>query len=230
MLALDLWPALHHAPNPLAAQPLIGAKPSLRGVAHAAKIGAANRKPSMKFCSQCGSAVTQRIPEGDNRLRFVCSQCETIHYQNPNIVAGCLPVWGDQVLLCRRAIEPRRGYWTLPAGFMENGETLEQAACRETDEEACARVSELSLYTLFDLPHISQVHVFFRAQLADLAFSAGEESLEVRLFAQNEIPWAELAFPTVGRTLEYFFADRLEQHYPVRNEFVGPLFPRQPDT
>jgi len=184
----------------------------------------------MKFCSQCGNAVTQRIPEGDNRLRFVCTQCQTIHYQNPNIVAGCLPVWGDQVLLCRRAIEPRRGYWTLPAGFMENGETLEQAACRETDEEACARVGELSLYTLFDLPHISQVHVFFRAQLADLDFAAGEESLEVRLFAQNEIPWAELAFPTVGRTLEYFFADRLEQHYPVRNEFVGPLFARQPDT
>lgn len=177
----------------------------------------------MKFCSQCGNPVTQLIPQGDNRLRYVCGACEFIHYQNPNIVAGCLPVWGDRVLLCRRAIEPRRGYWTLPAGFMENGETLEQAASRETEEEACARVRQLALYTLFDLPHISQVHVFFRAELADLDFAVGEESLEVRLFEQNEIPWSQLAFPTVNRTLECYFADRLGQHYPVRNEFLPPL-------
>ncbi|WP_213877255.1 NUDIX hydrolase [Pseudomonas sp. dw_358] len=180
----------------------------------------------MKFCSQCGHPVTQRIPEGDNRLRFVCTQCDVIHYQNPNIVAGCVPVWGDQVLLCRRAIEPRLGYWTLPAGFMENGETLAQAAARETDEEACARVSGLELYTLFDLPHISQVHVFFRAQLVDLDFAVGPESLEVQLFDERSIPWAELAFPTVGRTLECFFADRAHQHYPVRNEYLPPLLSR----
>jgi ADP-ribose pyrophosphatase YjhB (NUDIX family) len=184
----------------------------------------------MKFCSQCGNPVAQRIPAGDNRLRFVCGHCEFIHYQNPNIVAGCLPVWGEQVLLCRRAIEPRLGYWTLPAGFMENGETLAQAAARETDEEACARVHNLSLYTLFDLPHISQVHVFFRAELTDPDFAAGEESLEVKLFHQNEIPWSELAFPTVGRTLECYFADRLEQHYPVRNEFLGPLLAVKPQN
>lgn len=182
----------------------------------------------MKFCSQCGNPVTQQIPEGDSRPRYVCGHCGVIHYQNPNIVAGCVALWGDQVLLCRRAIEPRSGYWTLPAGFMENGETLMQAASRETDEEACARVGDLQLYTLFDLPHINQVHVFFRATLADLDFAVGPESLEVKLFTQAQIPWSELAFPTVGRTLEYFFADRMERHYPVRNETLGPLLAQLP--
>ncbi|MGH8433901.1 MAG: NUDIX hydrolase [Pseudomonas sp.] len=177
----------------------------------------------MKFCSQCGGPVMQRIPEGDDRPRFVCTDCQTIHYQNPRIVAGCVPVWGEQVLLCRRAIEPRRGYWTLPAGFMENGETMAQAAARETLEEACARVQQLSLYTLFDLPHISQVYVFFRAALADLDFAVGAESLEVKLFHERDIPWSELAFPTVGRTLECFFADRVAQTYPVRNEPIEAL-------
>lgn len=183
----------------------------------------------MKFCSQCGKPVSQRIPKGDSRLRFVCDHCQTIHYQNPNIVAGCVPVWGTQVLLCRRAIEPRLGYWTLPAGFMENGETIEQAACRETLEEACARVRALSIYTLIDVPHISQVHVFFRAELQDLDFCAGEESLEVRLFEESEIPWSELAFRTVRRTLECYFADRRTQAFPVRSEAVAPQAPL-PDT
>lgn len=177
----------------------------------------------MKFCSQCGGPVVQRIPDGDNRLRHVCESCHTVHYQNPRIVAGCLPVWGEQVLLCRRAIDPRKGYWTLPAGFMENGETMEQAASRETLEEACARVRNLSLYTLFDLPHISQVYTFFRAELVDLDFAAGDESLEVRLFHEREIPWSKLAFPTVGRTLECYFADRAGQVFPVRNEPIAPL-------
>ena len=172
----------------------------------------------MKFCSQCGNPVSQKIPQGDNRLRHVCDQCQTIHYQNPRIVAGCLPVWKKQVLLCRRAIQPRYGLWTLPAGFMENGETIEQAAIRETLEEACARVRDLQLYTLFDLPHINQVYMLFRAELADLDFAAGEESLEVQLFDEVDIPWSELAFPTIGRTLEYFFTDRLTEVYPLRNE------------
>ena len=179
--------------------------------------------PRMNFCSQCGHPVTQRIPDGDSRLRFVCDHCQTIHYQNPNIVAGCLPTWGTQVLLCRRAIEPRLGYWTLPAEFMENGETVQQAAERETAEEACARVRNLSLYTLIDVPHISQVHVFFRAELADPDFAAGIESLEVRLFEEADIPWSELAFRTVGRTLECFFADRRAGLYPVRSESIPPL-------
>ncbi|BBP75056.1 NUDIX domain-containing protein [Pseudomonas gingeri NCPPB 3146 = LMG 5327] len=183
----------------------------------------------MKFCSQCGKPVSQRIPEGDTRLRFVCDHCQTIHYQNPNIVAGCLPVWGSQVLLCRRAIEPRLGFWTLPAGFMENGETVEDAARRETFEEAYARVRNLSIYTLIDVPHINQVHVFYRAELADLDFRAGTESLEVRLFEEHEIPWSELAFRTVGRTLECFFADRLTQQFPVRSEAVPPMMPKAAD-
>ncbi|MBU2331577.1 MAG: NUDIX hydrolase, partial [Gammaproteobacteria bacterium] len=161
----------------------------------------------MKYCNQCGDPVLVRVPDGDNRPRFVCDSCQTVHYQNPRIVAGCVPVWDDRVLLCRRAIEPRRGYWTLPAGFMENGETMQQAAERETLEEACARVRDLQLYTLFDLPHINQVYMFFRAELVDLDFCAGDESLEVKLFHQQDIPWSELAFPTIGRTLECFFAD-----------------------
>lgn len=177
----------------------------------------------MKFCSQCGAPVSLRIPGGDNRPRYVCDRCHTVHYQNPRIVAGCLPVWEGRILLCRRAIQPRQGFWTLPAGFMENGETLEQAAARETLEEACARVHDLQLYTLFDLPHISQVYLFFRAELADLDFRAGEESLEVQLFEESDIPWRELAFPTVGRTLECYFADRVEQNFPVRNEAIAPM-------
>ncbi|WP_459206550.1 NUDIX hydrolase [Pseudomonas sp. MLB6B] len=177
----------------------------------------------MNFCSACGNPVIQRIPEGDSRLRFVCPNCHTIHYQNPNMVAGVLPIWGSQVLLCRRAIEPRRGFWTLPAGFMENGETLEQAARRETEEEACARVGAANLYQLFDLPHINQVHVFFRAELQDLDFAVGVESLEVRLFEEHEIPWDHLAFRTVARTLQCYYRDRIEQHYPVVHEYVQPM-------
>ncbi|MDL2200004.1 NUDIX hydrolase [Halopseudomonas aestusnigri] len=170
----------------------------------------------MKFCSECGQGVTARVPDGDTRSRFVCDHCQTIHYQNPRIVAGCLAVHGQQVLLCRRAIEPRRGFWTLPAGFMENGETTEEAALRETWEEARARLQQQELYMLFNLPHINQVYMFFRGELADLEFSAGEESLEVRLFHEHEIPWDELAFPTVGKTLKQYFLDRQEQSFPVR--------------
>jgi ADP-ribose pyrophosphatase YjhB (NUDIX family) len=177
----------------------------------------------MNFCSACGQPVIQRIPEGDSRLRYVCEHCQTIHYQNPNIVAGVLPIWGSKVLLCRRAIEPRRGFWTLPAGFMENGETTDAAARRETVEEACARVGEMSLYQLFDLPHINQVHLFFRAQLADLDFAVGQESLEVRLFEEEEIPRGELAFRTVTRTLECYYRDRIRQHFPIGHEYLPPM-------
>jgi ADP-ribose pyrophosphatase YjhB (NUDIX family) len=174
----------------------------------------------MKFCSHCAGPLNQCIPAGDNRLRHVCSHCQAVHYQNPRIVAGCLPVWGRQVLLCRRAIQPRRGYWTLPAGFMENGETLQQAAMRETLEEANARVHNLQLYTLFDLPQINQVYLFFRAELGEAVFAPGEESLEVQLFDETDIPWSELAFPTIGRTLECYFSDRVADVYPIRNEAI----------
>lgn len=175
---------------------------------------------TMKFCSHCGHPVSERIPVGDDRPRFVCDQCNTVHYQNPRIVAGCLPVYRQQVLLCRRAIEPRQGFWTLPAGFMENGETIEQAALRETWEEAQARVREQQLYTLFNLPHINQVYMFFRAELCDLDFGPGEESLEVRLFDEEEIPWEQLAFPTIGKTLRHYFSDRQQQAFPVRMQDI----------
>jgi ADP-ribose pyrophosphatase YjhB (NUDIX family) len=177
----------------------------------------------MKFCSHCAGPLIQRIPAGDNRLRHVCSKCEAVHYQNPRIVAGCLPVWGDQVLLCRRAIEPRRGYWTLPAGFMENGETLEQAAARETHEEACARVRDLAaVHPVRPAAYQPGVPVLSR-RTGRPGLRPGEESLEVQLFHEPDIPWSELAFPTVGRTLECYFADRRRHVYPVRNEPLEPL-------
>lgn len=170
----------------------------------------------MKFCSHCGSRVRIGIPAGDNRERFLCDSCGAIHYQNPKIVAGCIATWEDQVLLCRRAIEPRYGLWTVPAGFMENGETTYQGAIRETAEEANARVAVDDLYITVNLPHVNQVYMLFRGTLLDLDFSAGEESLEVRLFGQNDIPWEDLAFPTVSLALEQFFADRANGSYPVR--------------
>ncbi len=161
----------------------------------------------MKFCSGCGAPLMRKIPQGDNRERFVCSECEAIHYQNPKIVAGCVPEWEGRVLLCRRAIEPRHGYWTLPAGFMENDETAVEAASRETLEEANARVEILGLYTLFNLPHINQVYMLFRARLLDIDYTPGEESLDVELFDVDAIPWQELAFPTILHTLEYYQQD-----------------------
>lgn len=178
----------------------------------------------MKFCSQCGSTVELRIPEGDNLPRFVCSQCTTIHYQNPKIVAGCIPEWEDKILLCRRAIQPQYGYWTLPAGFMENNETTAGAAQRETREEANANVEIISLYAMFDIPHISQVYLMFRARLLDLKFNAGEESLEVKLFNEHEIPWNELAFPVINETLLHYYQDRQHNRFDLRH---GRIPPRQ---
>jgi ADP-ribose pyrophosphatase YjhB (NUDIX family) len=171
---------------------------------------------SLNYCSQCGHPVAQKIPTGDNRLRFVCNQCETVHYQNPRIITGCLPIHGDRVLLCRRSIEPRAGLWTLPAGFLENGETTSAGAERETLEEANARVDIIDLYTLFSLPHISQVYMFFRAHLKDLNFSPGEETLETRLFHEADIPWDELAFPVITETLRHYFRDRTTDTFDVR--------------
>jgi ADP-ribose pyrophosphatase YjhB (NUDIX family) len=166
----------------------------------------------MKFCSECAHPVTVAIPEGDNRPRYVCTQCGTIHYQNPKMVIGSIPVWEQdgelRVLLCKRAIEPRYGYWTLPAGFMENEETTGQAAVRETEEEAGANVELGNLFTLLNVAHVHQVHLFYLARLLDLDFAPGIESLDVRLFAEHEIPWDDLAFPTIRTTLELFFADR----------------------
>lgn len=162
----------------------------------------------MNFCSDCGAGVTLRVPDGDSVARYVCVTCGTIHYQNPKVVVGCIPEWGEKILLCRRAIEPRHGKWTLPAGFLENGETAGQGALRETLEEANARVEIGALYTFYNLPGINQIYILFRGRLLDLDFSPGEESLEVRLFDEHEIPWDELAFPTISETLKHYYADR----------------------
>jgi ADP-ribose pyrophosphatase YjhB (NUDIX family) len=165
----------------------------------------------MKFCSECANPVSFIVPPDDNRPRFVCSNCGTIHYQNPKMVIGSIPVWEEdgklQILLCKRAIEPRYGFWTLPAGFMENNETTEQAAKRETEEEAGANIELQGLFSLLNVPHVHQVHMFYRAKLLDLNYAAGTESLEVKLFAEKDIPWDDLAFPTVSNTLKFFFAD-----------------------
>jgi ADP-ribose pyrophosphatase YjhB (NUDIX family) len=170
----------------------------------------------MKYCSECAHPVALAIPEGDNRPRYVCAKCDAIHYQNPKLVIGSLPVWEGEdgaelkVLLCKRAIEPRYGYWTLPAGFMENNETTTEAAIRETEEEAGANIELGGLFTLLNVAHVHQVHLFYLARLRDLNFSAGIESLDVRLFSESEIPWDDLAFPTIRTTLELFFADRIK--------------------
>ncbi len=181
----------------------------------------------MKFCSACGSdRVEFRIPDGDNLARFICAACGTIHYQNPKVVVGCLPEWEDRVLLCKRAIEPRLGLWTLPAGFLENGETVAAGAARETLEEAGARIEIGPLYTMISLPHISQIYMMFRARLVDLDFGPGPESLEVRLFLEDEIPWEELAFRTIGRTLRNYFLDRKLGSFPTRVSTLERRLPR----
>ena len=162
------------------------------------------------------------VPDGDTRKRAVCDNCGHIHYVNPKVVAGCLPVHKDQVLLCKRAIEPRYGFWTLPAGYLENGETVADGASRETMEEANANVVGLELYTVFSLPHISQIYMFFLAELKKPEFSSGEESLDVKLFSENEIPWDSLSFPVVTQTLEFFFEDRKTSAFPVR--YIDLLF------
>ena len=164
----------------------------------------------MNFCSQCAAPVARRVPPGDDRLRYVCDACGTIHYQNPKIVAGCIPECEGRILLCRRAIEPRAGLWTLPAGFMENGETTEEAATRETREEANAEVEIDALFAHLSIPRISQVYVMFRGRLAGGAFSPGAESLDARLFEEAEMPWEEIAFPAITHTLELWFGDRRE--------------------
>jgi ADP-ribose pyrophosphatase YjhB (NUDIX family) len=166
------------------------------------------RKSLIKFCNSCGAAVAHRVPEGDTHLRAVCDACGTIQYQNPKIVVGCIPAYGDRILICKRAIEPRFGLWTLPAGFMENNESAPEGAAREALEEANARVEIEDLATVYSIPHISQVYMMFRARLLDLDFSPGIESLEVKLVTADEIPWNELAFAMVKRTLEHFLEDR----------------------
>ena len=176
----------------------------------------------MNYCTQCGTHVELRIPDGDSHLRHVCPQCGEIHYQNPKVIVGCIAEWEHRILLCRRAIEPCYGLWTLPAGFMENGESTTQAALRETHEEACARVSIEQLFALVNIPHISQVHLFYRAHLLDTNFGPGEESLETQLFSEDEIPWHELAFSSVDHCLKAFFGDRRSGHFGFHETTLAP--------
>lgn len=173
----------------------------------------------MNFCSHCGQPVKHKIPDGDNRLRFVCTStsCEQIHYENPRIIAGCLGEFENKILLCKRAIEPRHGLWTLPAGFMENEETTLQAALRETDEEANAKIHNGQLFCTLSIPHISQVYIMYRGDLIDGFAEPGVESLETQLFSEDEIPWDTLAFPVITETLKLYFSDKKNQQFNIYN-------------
>jgi len=161
----------------------------------------------MKFCSECAHPISVLVPDGDERPRFVCEQCGTIHYRNPLVVVGCVPEWKGKILLCRRAIEPRLGYWTVPAGFLENGETTEEGAARETLEEACAKVEIGTALAMIHVVHVNQIHLMYRARLKDGQYGVGQESLETELFDRSEIPWEELAFPSISFSLERYFHD-----------------------
>ena len=168
----------------------------------------------IKHCRNCGESVTYRVPDdGDTRERAVCPACDTIHYENPLNVVGTVPWWGDKVLLCKRNIEPRWGKWTLPAGFMELGESAAEGAMRETDEEAGAKIELGELLTLLSVPRVGQVHMYWMAKLLSDQFAPGTETIEARLFAEDEIPWDEIAFKTVAETLRCYFADRREGRF-----------------
>jgi ADP-ribose pyrophosphatase YjhB (NUDIX family) len=166
----------------------------------------------IKHCRACGALVQYRVPADDNRERATCTACGEIHYENPINVVGTVPVWGDQVLLCRRNIEPRHGFWTLPAGFLELGESLADGALRETVEEAGAHIEMQELLTVLNVVRVGQVHFFYRARMLDTHLAPGSETIEARLFREDEVPWDELAFRTVRQTLEHFFAERRRQH------------------
>jgi ADP-ribose pyrophosphatase YjhB (NUDIX family) len=172
----------------------------------------------IKHCRNCGATVVYRVPDdGDTKQRAVCPACDTIHYENPLNVVGTVPYWGDKVLLCKRNIEPRWGKWTLPAGFMELGETTVEGAARETVEEAGAQIEMEALFTVLSVPRVGQVHLFYRARLLSEVFDPGHETIEARLFTQDEIPWEEIAFRTVKETLERYFEDRARGAFNVYN-------------
>jgi ADP-ribose pyrophosphatase YjhB (NUDIX family) len=169
----------------------------------------------IKHCRVCGTATAYAVPAEDNRPRAVCGSCGEIHYENPLNVVGTVPVWGDRVLLCRRNIEPRHGFWTLPAGFMELGESTAEGALRETVEEAGAEVELEGLFTLLNVVRVGQVHLYYRARMLSTRLDPGPETIEARLFSEDEVPWDALAFRTVRRTLEHFFEDRRQGRFGV---------------
>lgn len=162
----------------------------------------------MKFCTECASPLKVAVPPGEDKARHLCTACGAVHYRNPKVVVGCIPVDAGRILLCKRAIEPQRGLWTVPAGFLENGETLRDAAIRECFEEALARVELGSMLAIVDAPQVGQVHVFFRARFAVPGYAVGRESLDVRLFEPQDIPWKQLAFPSTERVLRCVIAGR----------------------
>lgn len=175
----------------------------------------------MKFCSDCGSKVSHKVPQGDNLPRFICTVCEMIHYQNPKIVAGAVLEYDGRILMCKRAIEPRYGYWTVPAGFMENKETVSQAAARETYEEARAIPSRLDLYGVYNLTHVNQVYIMFQGSLEKPEFGPGPESLEVELMEEQDIPWDDMAFRVVSMTLKRYFMDKRQgRFYPFTDDVI----------
>jgi ADP-ribose pyrophosphatase YjhB (NUDIX family) len=175
----------------------------------------------IQHCRVCGSRTEYRVPADDNRERATCMACGEIHYENPLNVVGTVPVWGEQVLLCRRNIEPRYGMWTLPAGFMELGESTAQGALRETIEEAGAQVEMQDLFTVLNVVRVGQVHFFYRARMLDTRLDPGPETIEARLFREDEVPWDELAFRTVRQTLELFFEDRRQGGFSVHCADIG---------
>jgi ADP-ribose pyrophosphatase YjhB (NUDIX family) len=176
----------------------------------------------MKYCSNCGSLLKFATPPGDDRDRFLCSACGVIHYQNPRVVAGCIPEMEDRILLCRRAIDPCYGKWTLPAGYLENGETVSACAERETREETGARISDVVPYFLFNICHINQIYFMFRGRVVDAGNGPGKESLEVRLFSEAEVPWDLIAFRVISATLKNYFRDRRLGAFPFRIGDIGP--------
>ena len=179
-------------------------------------------KQIQKFCTVCGSPTEFKIPDGDNKERAVCTVCGHIHYQNPKVVSGCILEWKDKILLCKRATEPRSGFWTLPAGFLENNETVAEGALRETREEANAVSSKIELFFMCDLRHISQIYMMYKGKLSNGEYSAGPESEEVKLFAETEIPWNDIAFTVIEKTLRLYFQDKKKGNFSIHFDTIDP--------
>tara|TARA_Y100000768_G_scaffold84593_1_gene60455 strand:- start:9961 stop:10512 length:552 start_codon:yes stop_codon:yes gene_type:complete len=180
------------------------------------------KKPQQKYCSYCGATTSYKIPDGDNKERAVCDKCGTIFYENPKVVSGCILEWENKILLCKRATEPRSGYWTLPAGFLENNETIAEGALRETSEEANAESNDINLFFMCDLRHISQIYMMYRGTLVDGKYSPGPESEEVQLFSEFQIPWDHIAFTVIEKTLKLYFKDKKEGNFSIHFDTIDP--------